>query len=64
MNKYEKLTEDLMKALKDTEYIENDTRIEDDGTCNFDTPALFLNRWREDKVCAAAQSAGSYAIKC
>jgi hypothetical protein len=64
MNKYEKFAEDLMKALKDTEYIENDVRIEDGGTCNLDTPAVFLNRWCEDKVKESARKAGSYAIKC
>jgi hypothetical protein len=64
MNKYEKFSNDLKIALEKTEYIENDESIDDGGTCNLDTPAVFLNRWCEDKVKEAAEKAGSYAIKC
>lgn len=64
MNKYEKFSNDLKVALEKTEYIENDQSIDDGGTCNLDTPAVFLNRWHEDKVRDAAEKAGSYSIKC
>lgn len=63
MNKYEKFSKDLKEALERTYYIEDDESIIDKGTCNCDTPGVFLNRWSEEKVKEAAKSAGSYAIK-
>ena len=63
MNKYERLTADLKKALETTQYIETDESIPDTGTCNLDTLGLLLNRWHEDKVNDAARQAGFYAIK-
>jgi 16S rRNA C1402 (ribose-2'-O) methylase RsmI len=63
MSKYEKLTEDLKKALEATQYIETDESISDTGTCNFDDAGIFLNRWHEEKVNEAARLAGSYAVK-
>lgn len=62
-SKYDKLAEDLRRAIEDTAYIEEDESIPDTGTCNLDTPGLFLNRWCEDKVKEAARRAGSYALK-
>lgn len=58
--KYAKLRDDIAAALTATEHLEN---TEDGGTCNFDSPALFLPRWNGKKVKQAAEEAGAGAWK-
>lgn len=58
--KYAKLRDDLKAAYSETAHLEN---TEDDGTCNFDSPVLHLDRWNADKIEQAAKEAGGYATK-
>lgn len=60
MDKYEKLTEDIKKALAAGAAAEA-ARPGDGGTCNFDSPALRLPRWIGKKIQAAAEAAGTFA---
>lgn len=57
MNKYDKLTEDLIEARKAS--IEAG-KSEDGGTANLDCIFLRLPHWREDKVLEAIKKAGLY----
>ena len=43
MNRYEKLTEDLTKAVSAAKFIANIT--DDGGTCNFDSMTIHLPNW-------------------
>lgn len=58
--KYAKLRDDLRTALAATEPLE---QTEDGGTCNFDSPALFLPRWNGKLIEQAAKEAGCGAWK-
>lgn len=58
--KYAKLRADLEAAIAETADLE---QTEDGGTCNFDSPALFLPRWNGEKVKQAAKEAGCGAFK-
>ena len=58
--KYKKLSEDLKTALVEAKKADTG---EDEGTCNFDAPAIIAPRWREDKVKQAAKEAGTTAFK-
>ena len=56
--KYAQLRDDLKKALE-TGRAAEDADPEDDGTCNFDSAALYLPRWPAAKVEQAAKEAGT-----
>lgn len=58
--KYAKLRDDIRAALEATEYLE---QTEDGGTCNFDSPVLYLDRWNGKLVEQVAKEAGSSAFK-
>ena len=58
--KYAKLRDDIRAALDATEWAE---QTEDGGTCNFDSPVLYLDRWNGKLVEQAAKEAGSSAFK-
>lgn len=58
--KYAKLAVDLSDALSATADVE---QTEDSGTCNFDSPTLFLPRWNGEKIKQAAKAAGCGAWK-
>lgn len=60
--KYAKLRDDLRIALKAGRSAE-DANPEDGGTCNFDSAALKLPRWKEAMVKQAAKEAGTGAFK-
>ena len=53
--RYKKLAEDLKEALA---YGLEHAGTDDGGTCNFDSPTLYLPRWNRKKVEAAAKTAG------
>lgn len=55
--KYAKLAEDLRAALAVGRAAENADR-EDGGTCNFDSPSLYLPRWNYSLIERAAREAG------
>ena len=61
MNKYEKLTADLIAAYEASKHVLTD--VDEGGAMNFDSAGIFLTRWNEAKVKAAAKAAGFYAIK-
>lgn len=54
--KYAKLAQDLKEAA--AYGLEVSAGDEDGGTCNFDSPALFLKGWRDAMVEQAAEAAG------
>ena len=56
--KYAKLRDDLVTALKAGRAAE-EANPEDGGTCNFDSAAISLPRWRSALVERAAQEAGT-----
>lgn len=58
--KYKKLSDDLKIAY---EMAKEFDQGEDGGTCNFDSPSLYLPRWIEKKVKQAAKEAGTSAWK-
>lgn len=60
MNKYEKLTADIKAAI---EYAAPMFNTEDGGTCNCDTPMVFLPRWRYVEVEKAIHAAGAYPVQ-
>lgn len=53
--RYKKLAEDLKEALA---YGLERAGTDDGGTCNFDSPTLYLPHWNRKKVEAAANTAG------
>lgn len=53
--KYAKLAKDLKAAL---DYGSSKMGTDDGGTCNFDSPTLYLPRWNKDKIKEAAKAAG------
>lgn len=53
--KYAKLAKDLKAAL---DYGASKMGADDGGTCNFDSPTLYLPRWNKDKIKEAAKAAG------
>ena len=55
--KYAKLAEDLRVALATGRAAEIENP-EDGGTCNFDSPAIYLPKWRKSLVEQAAREAG------
>lgn len=58
VDKYKKLTEDLIAAK---EKAEKESEIVDDGgTANLDSTFLVLPRWKEEKVLKAIKDAGMY----
>lgn len=58
-DKYKRLTEDMKYALNEgKKAVEG---MEDRGTCNFDSPTLFLKGFDEGKAIAAIEAAGSGA---
>ena len=59
--KYAKLRDDIKAALAIGRAAE-DADPEDGGTCNFDSPALFLPRWNSRLVMQAVRDAGSGAF--
>lgn len=66
--RYKKLAEDLEEALA---YGLKHAGTDDGGTCNFDSPTLYLPRWDRKKVETAARVAGvgcstwdSFSKKC
>lgn len=66
--RYKKLAEDLKEALA---YGLEHAGTDDGGTCNFDSPTLYLPRWDRKKVEIAARVAGtgcftwdSFSKKC
>lgn len=56
--RYAKLAKDLRNAA---EYGKSKMGCDDGGTCNFDSPTLYLPRWDKEKVKKAAEVAG---LKC
>ena len=54
--KYLKLSEDLAYAASIAKEVAE--RIDDGGTCNFDSAVLYLKGWNEEKVKQAANAAG------
>lgn len=60
MNKYEQFAADYDKAVKATVKLEN---TEDGGTCNFDAPALKVERWQEKKLDEALRAYGYSCFK-
>jgi hypothetical protein len=60
--KYAKLRDDIKTALAIGRAAE-DANPEDGGTCNFDSPALYLPRWNGRLVAQAAKEAGSGAFE-
>lgn len=66
--RYKRLAEDLKEALA---YGLEHAGTDDGGTCNFDSPTLYLPRWDRKKVETAARVAGvgcstwdSFSKKC
>ncbi len=57
---YAKLREDLKAALYVAELTDDP---EDGGTCNFDSPGIIQNGWRESMVRQAAKEAGTTVFK-
>lgn len=53
--RYAKLAADLKAAC---EYGKAHMGTDDGGTCNFDSPTLYLPRWNKEKVKAAVKAAG------
>ena len=53
--KSDMLAEALIKAVKEGEKFIHE---EDGGTCNFDSPKIYLPRWRQTEVEAACEKAG------
>ena len=53
--KYAKLAKDLKAAL---DYGASKRGADDGGTCNFDSPTLYLPRWNKEKIKEAAKAAG------
>lgn len=53
--RYAKLAADLKAAY---EYGKEHMGTDDGGTCNFDSPTLYLPRWNKEKVKAAVKAAG------
>lgn len=53
--KYLKLAKDLKAAY---EYGKAHMGTDDGGTCNFDSPTLYLPRWNKEQVKAAVKAAG------
>lgn len=53
--RYQKLAEDLKAAL---EYGLEHAGEDDGGTCNFDSPTLYLPRWKKQMVQTAAKAVG------
>lgn len=58
-DKYKRLTEDMKYALNEGDKAVED--MEDGGTCNCDSPTLFLKGFDEGKAIAAITAAGSGA---
>ncbi len=61
MDKYKKLTEDLRIAAFNATV--RAAHEDDGGTCNFDSLAISLPRWKEELVLSAAEQAGVRAHK-
>ena len=59
--KYKKLAEDLKQAHEAA--LAACAHVDDGGTCNFDSPALYLPRWNGEQVKEAAKAAGVGAWK-
>lgn len=60
--KYAKLRDDLKVALAAGQEVEK-SNPEDGGTCNFDSTALCLPRWRYAEIKRAAEEAGTHCFK-
>ena len=59
--KYKQLAEDLRRTAAAAIQATKDS--EDGGTCNFDSPALYLPRWNAEQIKQAAAAAGVGAFK-
>lgn len=60
-DRYEQLRVDLYDAV--SKAVDDALFEQDEGTCNFDSMALFLPNWNEQKVCDSAERAGVRAFK-
>lgn len=60
--KYAKLRDDIREALLKGEVAEM-VSGDDIGTCNFDSPTLYLPRWKKDLVEQATKEAGTRCWK-
>lgn len=60
--KYAKLRDDIREALLKGEIAE-EVSGDDIGTCNFDSPILYLPRWKKELVEQAAKEAGTRCWK-
>jgi hypothetical protein len=60
--KYAKLRDDIREALLKGEVAEM-VSGNDWGTCNFDSPTLYLPRWKKELVEQAAKEAGTHCWK-
>lgn len=60
--KYAKLRDDIREALLKGEVAEM-VSGNDCGTCNFDSPTLYLPRWKKELVEQAAKEAGTHCWK-
>ena len=63
--KYAKLRDDIKTALMHGEIAEEViwSKFGDGGTCNFDSPTLYLPRWKKKLVEQAAKEAGTRCWK-
>ncbi len=68
--KYAKLRDDLKEIYSSRETLDAIYNSADGGSCNFDSPILYLPRWNSKKVRQAAKEAGldcsvsvSYGVK-
>lgn len=60
-DRYTKLTQDLKAAVEAAQAAA--AAIDDGGTCNMDSPMVWLPRWNAAKIKEAARAAGSGAYK-
>ena len=63
--KYAKLRDDIREALLRGEIAEEVVYSQhgDGGTCNFDSPVIYLPRWKKELVEQAAKEAGAHCWK-
>lgn len=55
MNKYEKFTADLLQAIALSDKLRNTT---DNGSCNFDSPAIMIDGYKQTELEKAIAAAG------
>ena len=60
-DRYTKLTQDLKAAVEAAQAAA--VAIDDGGTCNMDSPMVWLPRWNAAKIKEAARAAGTRAYK-